>query len=305
MAFAVRILFSKQIIITILIFILLHPLQGNAQAPASTQRDYIYNNMFWGNMIILGKIKGKFYYQCDFEERRQADPSHSPEPGKTVGTDRANIFKNPYQNAVRPWIHYQHSKYLRLSISPITWFGTWSYPINGKTFYQPEWRISLQVTTNQFIDRVIINYRYRYEFRFFGVKTETDHTGDVFGPASSYRFLDSNEQGRFRFMTRVIVPLNNETLIKGTFYTMTSGEVFLRTGKNVKNSGLFDQTRIYLGLGLKVTDDIRIEAGYFNQTAFRLNNTAKNNVDVNSALFVNLLFDDFNKFFKKKKKETP
>ena len=275
----------------------------NAQAPATTQRDYIHNNMFWGNMIIQGKIKGKFNYQCDLEERRQADPAHSPEPNSTVGHDHLNIIKHPYQNAVRPWIHYQHNKFLRFSVSPLTWFGTWNYPVNGKTYFQPEWRIAFQVMTNQFLGRVILNYRYRYEFRFYGKKVLTDQPGDITGPGSSYDFWDVNRKGRFRYMVRALIPLNNKQMVKGTIYTMTSVEVFLSVGKNVKSANIFDQTRCYAGLGYKIGKDTRIEAGYLNQMAFRLNNTAKNNVDLNNCLFVNIIFDDFNSFFKKKKAE--
>jgi hypothetical protein len=273
----------------------------HAQAPASTQRDYIGNHMFWGNMIILGKIKGKFFYQLDLEYRRQADPAHSPDPGTTVGSHHYQIFRHPYQDAARPWIHYQVNRNIRLSWSPITWFGSWSYPVNGVTTYQPEFRTSPQVTFNQFLGRVILNHRYRYEFRFYGLKGVDNNTSDITGPSSTYSFLDINKQGRFRYMLRAIVPINKKELVKGTYYLMTSGEVFLKTGKNIKNANIYDQTRFYLGLGWKFAPEIRAELGYMNQTAFRFNNIAKNNIDFNNSVFFNLIFDDFNSLFKKKK----
>jgi hypothetical protein len=272
-----------------------------AQKPATTQRDYIGNHMFWGNMIILGKIKGKFYYQLDLEYRRQADPNHPVDPNTTIGSNHYNIFKHPYQDAVRPWIHYMLNKNIRLSWSPITWFGTWSAPVNGVTVFQPEYRTSPQITFNQTIGRVMLNYRYRYEFRFYGTKKVAENTGDVTGPSSSYSFLDINKQGRFRVMLRAIVPLNKKVLEKGTYYLMTSGELFIKTGKNIKNANIYDQSRFYLGLGWKFAPEIRVEMGYLNQTAFRFNNIAKNNIDFNNSLFFNLIFDDFNSLFKKKK----
>jgi hypothetical protein len=275
----------------------------NAQAPASTQRDYIPNRMFWGNTIINGKIKGKFFYQLDLEYRRQADPQHPADPNTTVGSNHWNIIKHPYQYAARTWIHYIPNKNIRLSIDPIAWFGTWGAPVNGKSTFQPEYRSSLQVTFNQFLGRVILNYRYRYEFRWYGTKVTSNRPGSPFGDAESYSFLDANQQGRFRVMLRALIPLNSETIEKGTYYIMTSGEAFLKTGKNIKNANIFDQTRFYLGLGWKFAPEIRMEAGYFNQTAFRLNNKAKNNIDLNNALFVNLIFDDFNSLFRKKKEE--
>jgi hypothetical protein len=173
--------------------------------------------------------------------------------------------------------------------------------VNGVTYFQPEFRGALQLTMNQFLGRIIFNNRYRYEFRYYGLKLKDAHPGDITGPGSTYDFPDANTQMRFRYMLRMIVPLNNDKLEKGTYYLMTSSEVFFKFGKNIKNMNIFDQNRFYLGMGLKIAPEIRVECGYMNQTALRLTNIAKNNVDFNNCLFVNLLFDDFNSLFKKKK----
>ena len=275
-----------------------------AQAPASTPRDYIVNHMFWGNMVLAGKIKGKFDYQLDLEYRTQADPNHPADPGTTVGSDHYNIFKHPYQYAIRPWIHYQPTKHLRFSISPLTWFGTWQYPVDGVTYYQPEYRTAAQVTTYHSIGRVILDNRYRFEYRWYGVKVVDNDVSNPTGPSDSYDFLSSNEKMRFRYRLRVNIPLNKKVLEVGTCYLMTSSEIFLQLGNNVANANIFDQNRFYFGLGYKVSPMFRTETGFFNQTAFRFNNKAKNNVDVNNAIFVNLIFDDFNRLFRKKKKPT-
>ena len=273
-----------------------------AQAPASTPRDYIVNHMFWGNVVLAGKIKGKFDYQVDLEYRTQADPNHSADSNTTVGSDHYNIFKHPYQYAIRPWIHYQPNKTLRFSISPLTWFGSWQYPVNGVTYYQPEYRTAGQVTVYNALGRVLLDHRYRFEYRWFGLKKATDNPDNPTGPAETYDFLAANEKMRFRYRLRANILLNSKAMEVGTIYIMCSSEIFLQLGTNVANTNVFDQNRCYLGLGYKLSPLLRTEVGFFNQLAFRFNNKAKNNVDVNNAIFVNLIFDDFNRLFKKKEK---
>ena len=273
-----------------------------SQHPNAT-RDYDGNHMLWVNMQLNGKIKGKFNYGLDVEMRRQADPNHAYEPGDVVGKNNFNIIKNPYQDALRPWIHYQFSDKIRFSWSPVTWFGTWSFPINGKTTYQPELRTSPQITFYQNMGRVQFIQRYRYEFRFYGVKTLDTHPGNPTGPGDSYDFQGPGRQGRFRYMLRMIVPFNKPTLVKGTLYLMTSEEVFLSMGKNIPSNKLLDQSRFYFMLGYKFHPEMRLEIGYLNQTAFRMNNKAKNNVDFNNIVAVNMIFDNLNSLFKKKKTE--
>ncbi len=273
-----------------------------AQHPTAL-RDYDANHMLWSNLQLNGKIKGKFNYGLDVEMRRQADPAHAYEPGDVVGKDRFNIIKHPYQDALRPWIHYQLNEKVRFSWSPVTWFGTWYFPVNGKTTYQPEFRTSPQITFYQSLGRIQLTQRYRYEFRFYGVKTLDTHIGDPTGPGDSYDFTGAGRQNRFRYMLRMILPFNKPTLEKGTLYLMTSEEVFISLGKNIPSNKLLDQSRFYFLLGYKFNPDMRVEFGYMNQTAFRMNNKAKNNVDLNNNIAVNLIFDNLNALFKKKKTE--
>ena len=100
-------------------------------------------------------------------------------------------------------------------------------------------------------------------------------------------------------MLRLIYPLNGKTLEKGTYYIMTSSEIFISQGKNVPNNKILDQNRFYFVLGYKFHPTMKLEVGYLNQTAFRMNNKAKDNVDVNNCLAVSLIFDDLNSLFKK------
>ena len=110
-------------------------------------------------------------------------------------------------------------------------------------------------------------------------------------------------------MVRTIIPLNNKELIKGTWYVMASEEIFLSFGKDVQTNRMIDQSRTFVNIGYKFHEDIRVEFGYMNQTAFRMSNNKANqnlanNIDFNNNLNVSLIFDNFNNLFKKKDKAT-
>jgi hypothetical protein len=195
-------------------------------------------------------------------------------------------------------LNYQANKTVVLSVSPIAWFGTWVAPVDEKISFQPEYRSSFQVSLNQNIGLLSINHRFRYELRFFGTRT-IDETNSIFGPVSSYDFPNANRQTRFRYMIRAMLPLNAQKIEQGTLYSYANTEFFIRAGENVKNNQLFDQFRSAIGLGYKLPYDMRIELGYMNILAFRLNNKAQNNVDLNHVICLNFFFDDFHKLFKK------
>jgi Protein of unknown function (DUF2490) len=295
---------KNQLTLTSIIFLLIST-NTFAQHPKAV-RDYDPNHMFWSQLVINGKFstKSKFSWQLEDEYRRQADPKFAYDPGHTVGSNHWGIFKHPYQYAIRPFIHYQPNEKIRFSWAPIVLFGTWTFPTDGKVTYQPEYRTNPQITFYQNFGRVQIQHRLRDEFRFYGVKTPVVHLGDPTGPPASYSFLNSGHQNRFRYLLRAIIPLNRTKLEKGTWYIMTSDEVFMKFGKYVANSNIFDQNRFYFNIGYKFHPEIRAEIGYLNQTALRFNNAAKNNVDFNNNLFVTLIFDNINKLFGKKEETS-
>jgi hypothetical protein len=268
-----------------------------SQSSTPPKREYISNHMLWTTLTGQGKIKGKFSYQFDLEYRRQADPMQAADPNTSIGHDHYNVFKHSYQYAVRTSVQYQLNSSLSFAV-PITLFGTW----NGSSF-QPELRPALQATISNSIGRIALSNRYRYEFRYFGEKKNIDDD-QIFGDASTFHFTAATRKGRFRYMLRATMPLNNKTIVKGTYYAVTSAEVFLNTGKNVNNNNLLDQLRFYGGLGYKFSDNMRVELGYMNMIAYRLNNGANNNVDVNNVLWLRFTVENFNRVFKQKEKEA-
>ncbi len=98
-----------------------------------------------------------------------------------------------------------------------------------------EHRIFQQFTSKQSIGRVKLSHRYRFE----------------------QRFVESDFKMRLRYFLGLNVPLHKE---KNDFYLSIYNEIFLST-----ESAVFDRNRLYGGLGYRLNDTVRLEAGYMNQ----------------------------------------
>lgn len=99
-----------------------------------------------------------------------------------------------------------------------------------------EHRIFQQFITKQKIGKVGLSHRYRFE----------------------QRFIESNFKMRFRYFLSINVPLTNKE--KNNYYVSGYNEIFLNT-----ESPVFDRNRLYFGLGLKFTENLKLEMGYMNQ----------------------------------------
>lgn len=97
-----------------------------------------------------------------------------------------------------------------------------------------EHRIFQQFISLQTIGSVKLNHRYRFE----------------------QRFVEDDFRLRFRYFLGLNIPFEKTN----KYYLSAYNELFLNT-----ENAIFDRNRIYLGLGLKVNDNIKIEAGYMSQ----------------------------------------
>jgi hypothetical protein len=259
------------------------------------------NRAFWLEANIGGKIKGKFSYQLDYQFRRQGESDKVKllrGNQSTTGShsESSSLFTYPYQQVVRPWVHYQLSSKLRLSLSPLGWWGTWSPNASGGLNFQPEFRVTAQLTYTKPVGRVSFTSRTRYEFRFFGLDLPTDSPDNPYTGLTSYH----TRKARFRHMARVLVPLNRAKMETGTIYANIYDEVFIGIGHNTKPERVFDQNRAFLGLGYKFSPAFRLEAGYLNQIIPRGHVGTTRNVDINHVLSMFIIVDDLGSLLKKK-----
>lgn len=101
-------------------------------------------------------------------------------------------------------------------------------------------RLYLQLLTRQNFGRVILQHRYRAEYRLVE---------------------DRDPALRFRYFLSVIVPFNNQTLSKGTVYAQCYEELFINT-----KAPSFDRNRLYAAVGYVFHPSFRVELGLMAQT---------------------------------------
>ncbi|MES2732210.1 MAG: DUF2490 domain-containing protein [Bacteroidota bacterium] len=258
------------------------------------------NNVFWSEVNLSGKIKGKFGYQLDYQFRTQGesdkvrDQVMSKEKGMVEGAHgKYNIVAFPGQQVIRPWISYKLNDKIKVSISPFGWWRTWTPTSDSSLNFQPEFRSTLQLALTQPLGRVTITQRYRYEFRFLGKELPTN--GSAGDDYYSGMTDPGSRRGRFRYMVRAIIPLNHQKMEPKTYYIHTYNEILISIGHNVKPERILDQNRAFLGLGYKFSPALRVELGYLNQYIPKGATS-----DMNNAVQLLFVVDDVNSFFKRK-----
>lgn len=297
-------------------------------------RSYTQRQSFWTEFNLMGSLTkdDRWQYQIDYQYRRASNADY-------VQGSSGGMFKEPYQQVVRPWIHYWAVPgALRLSLSPIGYWATWTpseesslYPtaagdVNGQTVY-PEFRISPQVTTVHTMGRVQFFQRFRYEFRFVGERVKANNNlsdfskGYNFAPtniedqSASKGWFGNNHLGRLRWQTRMQIPLTDRVIKEKTLYLNVWDEIFLSMGHHTKSNKILNQNRAVALLGYRFPGavPIRLEAGVTYQTVFNYNldvpqsnpsaSYQNTNIENNTAFTVYVIFDQFHKLFKKNSAE--
>ena len=285
---------------------------------STDKRINAYRSSFWFEANLNGTIaryadsSAKFQYQLDLQYRRMSDANY------VAGGNSANIFADPAQHVYRPWIHYWiKPKTVRLSLSPIGYWGTWTPSKEGTQLFYSEYRICPQVTFFQKIGRLEIQQRYRYEFRWLSNKETSKNNGGLADYGLGDNFLHSGEKMRLRYMLRLNLSLNGKSSgTKGALYLSAWDELFVGLGANTNNTKILDQNRFVFLVGkyLKTKFPIKVELGYTMQYAPKYDvsvpsgqkaggpyDYGKLNWEMNNCLQVYFICDDINSLFKKKK----
>ncbi|MDR6563645.1 MULTISPECIES: DUF2490 domain-containing protein [unclassified Arcicella] len=257
---------------------------------SQSPRQYYHISNGWTDINISGKIAGKFTWQLENQHRRE-----DMQGDYNAATTTGNPYNNLNQHVFRPWVHYQFNPNVRFSLMPLGWIGSNRFAEGAPSAFFSEIRVSPQVMLTQNLGRVRIDHRLRYEFRWFGKNQAVNDKSFIYGGD----FSTTTYKERFRYQIKVTVPINHAKMDDKTLYAQTYNELFINTGEQVGNTNLLDQNRVLIGLGYKFNKFLAIEAGYMQQTIFKFNNSAKNNVDVNNILQLNLAVSNFEQLFKK------
>jgi hypothetical protein len=159
------------------------------------------------------------------------------------------------------------------------------YVARPEDFLRPivhEYRTTLQFFHHlKMLDgRLMHTWRYRYELRW----QQREGSEDI-------RFLQ-----RFRLRYRLRVMLNKTNFYEdGVWYAMASNEIAFNFGKSVPY--MFNQNRIYAGIGTRFLNSVRVELRYVNQ--FRTRASVGYEYDDAHGIMVGLYLDQISRVRRK------
>lgn len=217
------------------------------------------NNIGWYNFNATIKLDSKFGINSEYQWRR------------------INYITDWQQSLIRFGANYQLNAQVqaRAGYACIETFSYGTTPINsfGKDF--TEHRTFEMITLNNKVSIADFSHRFILEQRWIGRFSNANLSQED-------QYVFSN---RFRYMFRMQLPLKGNSIIERTPYIAMFDELFIGFGENV-NENIFDQNRFGLLLGYKFNNNIRLEAGYLNQTLQLGREINQRNVFQNNAGFL-------------------
>ncbi|MEQ8302351.1 MAG: DUF2490 domain-containing protein [Cyclobacteriaceae bacterium] len=240
-----------------LLLLFLVPLYVWGQKDIATQNNSWY--MYFGNHKVTDKVG----IHTEFQWRRNG------------------LIKDVGQSLTRLGVDYKLSPSV-MATAGYAYIVTWPYGEQPVAFKFREHRIWQQLFLTHSSGRFFFNHRFRLEQRFIEKRMDN---GD--GTSSNDGSFYKN-RARYRFF--VSVPLNNNELVKGTFFVSAYDEVFLQFGPNFGLNYL-DQNRLYGAIGYVVDRNANVQLGYLNQFIIKGDAVqAENNHTLQLALTYNFDF---------------
>ena len=171
---------------------------------------------------------------------------------------RNQIVVKPQQLLLRTGINYHLSNFAFVTAG-YCFVNTYPYGEFASKCIFGENRIWEQLQLKNQFGKFENITRYRLEQRFVNSPVLIN---------SSYVAGDAIYSNRFRFLSRISLPLKGTEIVDKSFYISAYDEVFIAFGKNV-GYNLLDQNRAYISIGYKMPKLGRIEIGYLNQLIFK------------------------------------
>lgn len=206
---------------------------------AQNNRINTSGNIGWYNLFGTVKLDDKWGVHTEYQWRRD------------------NFITDWQQSLVRIGVNYQLNPRILLRAG-YAWIETFPYgeiPINslGRDF--TEHRIFEMVQLSHKEGLLDLSHRFMLEQRFVG-----RYSSAAVNSEDDFPLLH-----RMRYMIRLQIPLKGREMKDKTPYAAFYDEIFIGFGKNV-NANVFDQNRIGVLLGYRFNKNLRLEAGYLNQT---------------------------------------
>lgn len=237
----------------------------------------VYNHrLFWLRFTLADKINKRFSWEVYFQERTQ---NKAPQKG--------HMWDDHQFGGIWPWLNYNASPNLKLSITPLAYFNTNNYHITESDAALPgvkEFRWAAKVETKQAFKFLTYINRYSLEYRI----RDMDHND---------HYLPS---WRIRYTARLEKPVKKLLSKEKPVVFFLSDELFLQFGYALRNNpNVFNQNRINIGASYEVVKNVKLSVSYLNILQERNNFKTFDNAH---TLWVILSFE--NLFTQFRKKET-
>jgi hypothetical protein len=202
---------------------------AHAQTTSPAPRRWDTNHNVWLCYFGDARLAGRWGVHTEFQYRR------------------ANGLRDPQQYFYRAGVNYYLPNKVLVTLGGVYLLSLpyGDYPSPERTF---ERRIYHMVSLGQQFGRLGLAHRFIQDERW--IRAEG---GD--------RYLF---QSRSRYRAQLKLALTKPKLEPGTLYALASDEIFVSYGENVKVN-IFNQNRLYGGLGFQFTDALTVEASYLNQ----------------------------------------
>ena len=146
------------------------------------------------------------------------------------------LISNAQTFFIRAFFNYNLTKSFQFGFSQ-EYHLNWTYAENpDDKLRSEEYRITLQAMLFQSVDRVSVQHRYRYEFRF----------------------LDESGKQRTRYRIQLAIPITEEKVKQGVVFATVGNEFLLDTKPELN----FSQNRLYAMIGYQFTRSLNFQFGY-------------------------------------------
>ncbi len=177
-------------------------------------------------------------------------------------------FAHTHSVLIRSGLNYQLTKQLGATIG-YAYIPT-RRAVGSTSGLLTEHRIWQQAIYNHKLSRASVMHRLRFEQRFL---PRTMVAGD------DLKTDGYNRAYRARYFIRNILPLQKTTAFKNGTFASLQTEVFLNIGnKSAVNGKLFDQNRLYVAAGYRLSPMLDLEAGYMYQYIQGRTTNVNNNI---------------------------
>ncbi len=233
-----------------------------------------YNHtIVWGRLVLTDTINKRLRWEVLVQHRRQS------------GLDQQNPVQSPQITAYWPWLHYTLSPTTKISLTPISYFENWTLIGTAKDEAKVgtrEIRLAARIDQEQKLGKFTLLNRYGVERRWRDLANN-----NVFQP-----------NWRVRYMVRLERPIRASWL-KVPLSVVVSDEVMVQFGYAVKGTpNIFDQNRLYGGVNVGLSRNIKASLGYIYWIQERSSGTE---FDYSNVLWGVLTFDNVFSQFRKKR----